>query len=295
MTTQNQHASKQAQEQDIRNRSRGRNDIAPLGDQQVDSTHIEPGVDAQTIRRAMESPQTLNAPQVLQLQRQIGNRAVAQLLPEKPRQPGTITGPVSQQSDSVPSRSVPATIQRTVALTPARGPIIQTNRNRKARRAQERQATKGRRKQLRRQKLEEAKAYEGYTKSLSEWGNWAWEWGSWAVEKASNIGQQAVTKSIGIDPFEVTKTLVAVAKSNLSVRNKLLYLAMYGSYTASNYIKDNMDSLIGGEIGKMMSMQSEIDEQLERAAQLWQQGGITEEDLENEVNDQIIDMLVGEG
>lgn len=175
------------------------------------------------------------------------------------------------------------------------GEIVQrANKGRKARRARQRQANKGHRNQLRRQKIQEAKAYESYTKTLSEWGSWAWDWGSWAVEKATNIGTEAVTKSIGVNPLEIGTTLIAVAKSNMSVKNKLLYLALYGSYQASEYLKDNVDKIVGGEVGEMMKLQSDIDEQLEKSAKLWEQGGITEDDIEDEVKDQIIEYLVGD-
>jgi hypothetical protein len=268
--------------------------------------HPAPAQPFPLVQRAQQAASTLSTADVLQLQRQIGNRAVAHILQRQPSSAASITMPVSPSIARLPA-SLPKS-NRIALDTDAEtdtgalikqhsgpGAIVQrANKGRKARRARQRQATKGRRNQLRRQKIQEAKTYESYTKTLSEWGSWAWDWGSWAVEKATDIGTEAVTKSIGVNPVEIGTTLISVAKSNLSVKNKLLYLALYGSYQASEYLKDNVDKIVGGEVGEMMKLQSDIDEQLEKSAKLWEQGGITEDDIEDEVKDQIIEYLVGD-
>lgn len=240
------------------------------------ATDFQPiGLGHATIQRARQAPGSLAAGDVIALQRSAGNQAVLQLL---------------GRQDAPPS------VQRS-AITPV-GPgqtnVVQLNRNRKERRARERQATKGRRNQLRKQKLQEAKSYASYTKTLSEWGSWAYDWGSWAVGQASEIGTGVLTKTLGVNPVEIGTTLVGVARSNLSVKNKLLYLALYGSYQATEYLKNNLDTIVGGQAGELMKMQSDIDEQLEKAAKLWEQGGLTDEDMEDEVKNQIIDYLAGD-
>ncbi|GEM_PF-6447950 len=191
-----------------------------------------------------------------------------------------LTHVVQQTGDAV-RRSVSITSQNLPGVVQLRG-----SNKRKAERAAERRRTKGNRNQLRRQKLEEAKATQSYMSTLAEWGSWAWD-------QVTSIGQGAMTRVFGVDPVEISQTLAAVARSNMSTTNKLLYLALYGSYQATEYLKNNLDSIVGGEVGELIKLDGEITAQLEQASKLWEQGGVSESDVEDAVKDQIIDYLAG--
>jgi hypothetical protein len=206
---------------------------------------------------------------IMALQRSAGNRAVAGLLGR--------TGPAVRAESSV------------ARVTVSGGEVIQRKGKNRKRRGQRKANTR----QLRHEKVQELKDDESVTKTQG-WGEWAMDWGSWAVEKAANIGGGAMTKAFGVDPIEIGKTLIVVSKSNMSAQNKLLYLALYGTYQATEYLKNNLDSIVGGEAGEMLKMQGDIDDQLEMAARIWNQGGVTEDDVEDAVKDRIVEYLTGE-
>ena len=128
-----------------------------------------------------------------------------------------------------------------------------------------------------------------------EWSNSVSEWVSWAWEKAKGVGLAVVKKTAwGIDPFEVAENLKTVYNSNASIKTKVTLLALYGSYEVSNFLKENMATFIGGDTGSIMNLEKEMNEQLGNLANLWENGGIEEGQVEEGIADQLIDAFGGE-
>ncbi|MCC5946734.1 MAG: hypothetical protein JJT94_17510 [Bernardetiaceae bacterium] len=126
------------------------------------------------------------------------------------------------------------------------------------------------------------------------WSEYLWDWASWAGSIGAEVGQGALKKAYGIDVVEIATVVRAVVRSNMSLKQKLTYLAVYGGTQAIEYISNNMADIIGGETGKLMKIQEETDKQLELVASIWENGELSEEQIESEVKDKIIDMLVGD-
>lgn len=153
--------------------------------------------------------------------------------------------------------------------------------------ARKRKNANKRKKAIREREQSEQEAQE-WSDTVSEWTTWAWE-------KAKGVGLAVVKKTAwGIDPFEVAKNLYIVYNSNASIKTKVTVLALYGSYEVSNFLKENIATLIGGDTGTMMELEKEMNEQLGNLANLWENGEIEEGQVEEGIADQLINAFGGE-
>jgi hypothetical protein len=135
-----------------------------------------------------------------------------------------------------------------------------------------------------------AKAKAKDAEEAAAWSDTVSDWASWAWEKTQSIGLDFFKEAGGgIDPFEVTKTLKSVYGSDVAIKTKLYYLAIYGSSQAATYLSENMATIIGGDVGAMMELEGDINEQLEASSRLWENGEIEE----GEVDSLIVDKIVG--
>jgi hypothetical protein len=125
-----------------------------------------------------------------------------------------------------------------------------------------------------------------------EWSNTVSSWASWAWDSAKSVGSAMVkTVAGGIDPFEVVATLRGVYNSNASINQKIQYLAIYGTYQVSEYLKANLATIVGGDVGAMLEMQDEVDGHLEALSNLWETGEIDEGQVHESIADQILEAL----
>lgn len=139
------------------------------------------------------------------------------------------------------------------------------------------------------------KEKEQRAQEAQEWSETVSEWALWTWEKAKGVGLAVVKKTTGgIDPFEVVQNLKAVYNSNASIKKKVVLLALYGSFEVSNYLQEKMEALIGGEVGEMMELEKEVNEQLGNLANLWENGAIEEGQVEEGIADRLIDAYGGE-
>ena len=166
-------------------------------------------------------------------------------------------------------------------------PVIQRAHKKGKNRVQEARQRKNanRRNNQKKEQARQQEAAESWSETVSSWANWAWD-------SAKEIGITALTKAYGgVNPVEVAQTLVAVYNSNMSITTKIKYLALYGGYQASVYLKENMATIIGGDVGAMMELEQDINGQLEQSAQLWESGEIDEGQVKEVIADKILDAV----
>jgi hypothetical protein len=188
--------------------------------------------------------------------------------------------PVQEKADEEKTSQPAFTPYGTVAQ-------LRGGKGRKARRAAERRATRGHRNANRRQQAANAREAEEAQGTIAAWG-------SWALEQLSGVVSGAMKKKVGVDPIEIAGQLKAIAGAQVSIKSKIVYLATYGTLKASEFLKDNLASIIGGDVGAMMELEDDVNEQLSQCASLWEAGEVTPDMLEDQVKDQIISALSGE-
>jgi hypothetical protein len=178
-------------------------------------------------------------------------------------------------------------LQRSPLSLSAQGETIQRAHRKGASRAAE--AKQGKNAAKRNRKKQEAVQQQ---QAAEEWSDTVSSWASWAWDSAKSIGGAVIKKaSGGIDPIEVATTLRGVYNSNASVTKKVQYLALYGTYQVSEYLKANLATIVGGDIGAMMEMQDEVDGYLETLSNLWETGEIDEGQVHESIADQILDAV----
>jgi hypothetical protein len=141
---------------------------------------------------------------------------------------------------------------------------------------------------------QEVRRQEQQAQEAQEWSDTVSEWASWAWEKAKGVGLAVVKKTTGgIDPFEVAQNLKAVYNSNASIKKKVIVLALYGTYEVSNFLNENMATLIGGDVGAIMELENDLNTHIENLANLWENGAIDEGQVEEGLADQLIGAMGG--
>jgi len=120
-------------------------------------------------------------------------------------------------------------------------------------------------------------------------------WGSWALDQVSGVVLGSMKKGLGVDPAEIATQLKAAAYANVSVYTKVVYLATYGSYAASEFLKDNYADIVGGEAGALIGETDELNSQLDEASDLWEEGEVTPDMLNDNIRDQVINYIAGSG
>lgn len=144
-----------------------------------------------------------------------------------------------------------------------------------------------RRAKAKRKQAREAAEAEAWAETVSGWASWAWE-------KTKSLGLEVMKKVTGgIDPMEVAQTLAGIYSSKANIKTKLIYLAIYGTLEVSNYLKENLAVLIGGDIGEIMELEGDVNDLFEGLVKAWESGEIDEGMVEEEISNQIHAALAG--
>ena len=200
--------------------------------------------------------------------------------------------PVSPSTRSMPGQLVQRQVEpdeklQTQLISPLQPATIQRAHKKGADRRME--ARQGRNAAKRDRKKQEAAQQQ---QASEEWSNTVSSWASWAWESAKSIGTTVAKKAYGgIDPFHVAATLKSVYNSNASITTKIQYLALYGSYQVSEFLKANMATLLGGDVGAMMEMEEEINGYIETLGNLWETGEMDEGQVHEGIADKILDAM----